>query len=449
MAAINDKYLTQITDVVPRSGRLAFRGHPDICWKLHSSATRRLLQELNGERPANVQRSLTFGRLYLSYHRSVLLEPARHYGFDTRLGHQDSDLQLLSKLQHLGAATGLLDFTFDSLVALWFATASPQSKQCPGRVVVVDLGDTLHYRRFPTPHDEQTLENIFPLSIVSNDQQFYCEPQFKDEASTRILRQRSVFIIGSPTGPEVAPMRIAAEIAIAAEDKVTLRGELERLFGVSEQTLFPDVHGFARANSPSAAISRLDDPEYFANQGSELYQRGEFERSIFAFDESIRLNPNLWMAYYPRGNANAQIGNYKDAKNDYSTALRLLKSASTTPRQTRSSIGSYIVMTVFNRGNMHYSLEEYKEACEDYSEAMSLASDEEQGALRYNRANARTKLGHFEAALEDYEYAIRLDVGHAIFNKGNALVALGRLRTRSNAIWTKARSTTIRKRGII
>ena len=40
----------------------------------------------------------------------------------------DSPLQLLARLQHFGAATGLLDFSYSPLVALWFACEDPSPR---------------------------------------------------------------------------------------------------------------------------------------------------------------------------------------------------------------------------------------------------------------------------------------------------------------------------------
>ena len=418
--------MAKIAEVTPSSGRLVFRGLADSSWKLHSGATRRLLPKNSGKDSDNDERSLAFGKLYLSYHR-VLLEEACNYGFDTSEGQRDSELQLISKLQHLGAATGLIDFTRDSLVALWFATAIPKGEQCPGKIIVVNFNDTKQFRKFSMPEDKETLSNVFPMTSGPTARQFYWEPRFKDEANNRILRQRSVFLIGHPTGPEVPTDKIALEIEIASDDKESIRRELESLFGVSEQSLYPDVYGFARANSYSTAISRLDDPEFLENQGSDLYQRGEYRRSLIAYDECIRLDPDRWRTHYLRGNAKAQNKDYSGAKDDYDVALRFLRSAANAPDPAPKRMSKFHLFNVaFNRGNMSYIMGEYEEACKYYGEGIQSCTDQEQGALRYNQANAKAKLGKFSAALEDYDNAILSDIRYARFNKGNALVAIGR-----------------------
>lgn len=425
MTTIETKYLAKIAEATPSSGRLAFRGLADSSWKLHSGATRRLLPKNSGKDSDNDERSLAFCKLYLSYHR-VLLEEACNYGFDTSEGQRDSELQLISKLQHLGAATGLIDFTRDSLVALWFATAAPKGEQCPGKIIVVDLNDTKQFRKFSMPEDKETLSNVFPMTSGPTARQFYWEPRFKDEANNRILRQRSVFLIGHPTGTEVPTDRIVVEIEIASDDKESIRRELESLFGVSEQSLYPDVYGFARANSYSTAISRLDDPEFLENQGSDLYQRGEYRRSIIAYDECIRLDPGRWRAHYLRGNAKAQNKDYSGAKDDYDVALQFLRSVANAPVPAlKAVVKSHLFMVAFNRGNMSYIMGEYEEACKDYEEGIQSCTGKEQGALRYNQANAKAKLGKFSAALENYDSAILNDIQYARFNKGNALVAIG------------------------
>ena len=428
MTIIETKYLVKIAKVTSGTGRLAFRGHADSSWKLHSSATRRLLPKNSSKKPDIDERSLAFGKLYLSYHRSVLLEAARSYGFDLNEGQRDSNIQLLSKLQHLGAATGLIDFTWDSLVALWFATAVPEGKQCSGEVFVINLNDTKLFQKYSMPEDKQTLSNIFPMASGPTARQFYWEPRFKGEANNRILRQRSVFLIGKPVGSEVLTDRNALKIEIESDDKDIIRKELESLFGVSEQSLYPDVHGFARANSPSTAISsRLNDPEYFENQGSDLYQRSEYQRSIDAYDESIRLDPDRWRSYYLRGNAKAQNKEYSKAKDDYDVALRFLRSAASATDPVLKRMSKFeLFMVAFNRGNMSYIMGEYEEAVKFYGEGIQSCINQEQGVLRYNRANAKAKLGKFTAALEDYDIAILRDISYALYNKGNTLIAIGR-----------------------
>ena len=427
MTAIEATYLKKIAETTPHSARLAFRGLADSTWEVHSGATRRLVEQLQGKDSKEHVRSPTFGKLYQSYHRSVLVEAARNHGFDTTSGQSDSDLQLLAKLQHLGAATGLIDFTWNSLVALWFATEKPHGRQCDGKVIVVDLNDTTYFRRCTLAKEEQTVGNIFPAMRGPTERQYYWEPQFRDEAANRILRQRSVFVVGNSVGPELPDTSILVEINISGEDKELLRQELERLFGVSEQSLFPDVHGFARANSWSSSITRLDDPDYFEIQGIELYQISEYTRAVAAYDECIRLDPKRCMTYFLRGNAKSELGNYFDAKCDYNVALELMKSGAVTGVPVHDALRNfYTFATFFNRGNTRFALGKYEEACDDYGEAIRTQPDPKSGSVSYNLANAKTKLGRFDSALVDYDAAIASKVRYARFNKGNALVAIGR-----------------------
>ncbi|VVM26322.1 hypothetical protein BSPWISOXPB_3766 [uncultured Gammaproteobacteria bacterium] len=48
-----------------------------------------------------------------------------------------SDLELLLELQHYGAATGLVDFSRDFLIALWFAAHDNKGKN--GKVFVLNI----------------------------------------------------------------------------------------------------------------------------------------------------------------------------------------------------------------------------------------------------------------------------------------------------------------------
>ena len=224
--------------------------------------------------------------------------------------------------------------------------------------------------------------------------QYYCESQFKQEASSRVIRQRSVFLIGHPFGEKVPSERIALEIEIPSNKKADIRSELESLFGISEQTLFPDIYGFASAHSHRSAITRLHDPELFLNKGNDLYQRGKFQRSIKAYGESLELEANRYETYYLRGNAIAQIGDYAGAIGDYDKASGLVAARKIgTTRQDRAI--PEVAMIAFNRGNMNYALEQYELALKDYDRALQAATPRLRETVFYNRGNTKARMQKF------------------------------------------------------
>ena len=143
----------------------------------------------------------------------ALVEPARTRGFGFRSGRRLSDLEVLSKLQHFGAATGLLDFTWSPLVALWFAS---QDSAVDGKLFVINTNDAIRVSKVANDDAAQSLDAVLS-SGASPPHLSYWEPMVTDDAATRILRQRSVFIIGRPLLPE--DTEFMWEIIVAKSDK--------------------------------------------------------------------------------------------------------------------------------------------------------------------------------------------------------------------------------------
>ena len=93
-------------------GRLfVYRGLANISWEVSSSAFRRIEKSSEAIPPPSV---------FQNYNLK-LLENASLRGFREQKGRSLSDLELLALLQHNGAATCLIDFTANALIALWFA----------------------------------------------------------------------------------------------------------------------------------------------------------------------------------------------------------------------------------------------------------------------------------------------------------------------------------------
>ena len=311
---------------------------------------------------------------------------------------------------------------WDPLVALWFAC---EHDDCDGKIFALDLNDPAKFQRISSKTENRKLEETFQPQD-SSGKQLYWEPMTHGEATPRVLRQRSVFVIGRPIVPE----NLEKIIEINASDKAQLRKELKDIFDIDELSLFKDVHGFALANDAEGSIQRMDDPSYYLFQANQFYQQGDYDEAINNYDECVRLVPDISELYFLRGNAKAEKKDYHGAKLDYDLAVANQDRPYFSMRsQTNIRFNPNLHYPVyFNRGNVKSELEDYEGAIEDYTEAIRLHPKEwgKRSDFFFNRANANTMLKRFEDAIDDYDEAIHLGSSGAYFNKGNVLVILGR-----------------------
>ena len=413
MTVIDEKYLNKITQF---SSGSAFRGQADSRWELHSGATRRLIKHYHG----NITQASNFSQIYANYHSDILIKPARTNGFDIDDGYQISDLQLLAKLQHFEAATGLLDFTWNPLVALWFACKN--NENCAGKVFVIDLRNPLRFQQVSNEKENQSVEAIF-LPGSNPDKLLYWEAKIHGEAAARILRQRSVFVIGRPLIPE----DVVQHIKIDASDKAVIRKELEDIFDISERTLFMDIHGFSVVNKTESPVHQIEDPHYYLFLGNQSYQQGDYLQAIASYDECIKLEPQISETYFFRGNAKAEMKKHRDAKKDYDLAIRFKdRPFLNLSPDVKVIIEPILSMIYFNRGNIKAELGDCEGALEDYGEALRADPQSQYPVIFFNRANIKVILRKFESAINDYNEAIQLGVTNAYLNKGNTLVILRR-----------------------
>lgn len=418
MSGIIEKYLTMIREATSRPGIYAYRGQKNSQWALHSAATRRLINEYGSQ----VLGYPDFCAIYLKYHRNRLIEPARARGFDGEHGRKISDLQLFAKLQHLGAATGLLDFTWSPLVALWFAS---QASAHDGQLFVVDIAKTVHVALVQSDEEEQKAEIVFSGENHSLPRLWYWEPSLSGDVMSRVLRQRSLFIIGRPLVPEEDD-EIVGKISIAQQDKAALLEDL-KLLDITQSSLFQDIYGFSEAESVSSPLpQQITEPKDYFLRGNLFYQRGEYLKAIDAYSKSIELAPDICETYFLRGNAKAQIKHYKEALKDYDKAVfhKGRPFLSVARGAMALNHNPLLFMIYCNRGNAKAELKDYEGALRDYGETIQLNSDYSQSF--FNRANTYADLSRFEEAVDDYDQAIQLGSRHAHFNKANALVLLGR-----------------------
>ena len=231
-----EDYINYIGNIATSEKGHLYRGQEDVEWQVTSSALRRL--ELEEEYSAADD---SFPYVYLDYLLKIIYEVKLNYPTTYR---SLFPLECLAHLQHNGVATGLIDFTFHPLVALWFACASEKT-DTNGKVIVLENNREI-IEQIETPEKlESDLETFFAVNAAGwHLWSPALDSQFVD--TQRMIRQHSVFLFGLP---EVTSEMITSEIVIPYVHKRQLRVELAKI-GISEQTLFADLLGFFDRNTP-------------------------------------------------------------------------------------------------------------------------------------------------------------------------------------------------------
>jgi tetratricopeptide (TPR) repeat protein len=128
------------------------------------------------------------------------------------------------------------------------------------------------------------------------------------------------------------------------------------------------------------------------------------------YQTTIDLNPTCSMAYNNRGIIYNDLGNYKQAIEDYGRAIE---------------INPGFAVFYINRGVAYYVLGNYKQAIEDYGRAIEIKPGNAQAYN--NRGNAHARLGNYKQAIEDYGRAIEINprLAEAYYNRSITYKGLG------------------------
>jgi len=373
MSSIIAEYLIELSKRTSAnaSGTYVYRGQENADWGVESAAYRRL---------ENMSESFA-DEHFINYHEKKIIEPARMNGHGFQNGREVSDLELLAELQHYGAATCLIDFTHDFLVALWFACRAYKGEEKTkqdGKVFILNINDAqifssleqddmgnkieailnFHTRKKAEESEEATLHGEGPSY-------WYWSPHGMNQ---RILRQNSLFVFGKS---KIADEHTTKNILVRKQDKEEILKEL-KILGITRESLFRDMSGFASSqghNEPPAP--RHYPTMHYYKAGNEALQKGKPEKAKHLYSEAIAHSSDsaedhyITEAYYNRGLTEFALGNYDAAKENYEEVIQRQLSANGQP-----SAGAY-----YNLGLAKYNLDAPEEAEANYLKAIEKRPD--------------------------------------------------------------------------
>src|SRR5712692_75459 len=162
----------------------------------------------------------------------------------------------------------------------------------------------------------------------------------------------------------------------------------------------------ANTNGPSSTSE--SDVEQSKREAKALVDKGKVlsdpdhnqdEQAVQAFQEAIRLQPDLAEAHLRLGMAYAALDKKPEAETSYKKAIELYKKAIQADAKDADAF--------FNLGQAHSFLHQDEEAARAYRQATRLRPDDEEAFYQLGRAE--TKLAHYPEATAAFQKALELD----------------------------------------
>lgn len=313
---------------IEQSGDAVYRGQSDEEWRVDCSAARRLAPDAKGEDLANVAHSLVA-------YTSILLEGAlEHVGKCPELPPESSEIEVLAQLQHQGAATGLIDFTENSLVALWFACSGNPNKD--GAVYILPRSEIHHV----DDSEIQTRRVESFLGTGSSDNPIYLWAPHGLRG--RPASQHAVFVFGTPF---LWPRQLW-KVLIPSASKPAILEALQAAHNITEHTLFPDLAGYVHTNSVSKPFGSDRITRFWEQQtaavsdqspstkaqacvrwGIAYAETGQIKQAIDKFTQAISIDPDSLEAYVNRAFAKLRSDDYEGSIADFDEAFERISAA--------------------------------------------------------------------------------------------------------------------------
>lgn len=266
-------FLKWTKDSTPKSGaRILYRGQCSCKWPVEPSLCRR---------PGPKNQKNEIGAFELWQRTSVIVRKAQELSQHREKGEPNkSVLLLLADLQHFGAATCLIDFTRSPLVALWFAcqpyeTASEDDPDPGGKVIALDSSEC---ESVMADKHHDVMKNWRDRAMKSKDQDdsdLWIWPP--GQLHNRIIVQQSEFVFGKTIIDEADKKTCI----IPANKKEDILNQLKKA-GISEESLFPDLDRFVRANRHDTEFPDISGEQHY-QEGVECLDKKEYKYALQFF----------------------------------------------------------------------------------------------------------------------------------------------------------------------
>ena len=309
-------------------------------------------------------------------------------GHDQKNEKRPSDLDLLAELQHYGAATCLIDFTYNAMTALWFACQPSSERYVNGKVVAVDLHRS---HRVDDTKAKKDIGCFFTQNVEDGYQLYHWQPK---NQNNRIIAQRSIFIFGSFT------IETGAECIIPKKEKLRILHSLESTLGITEASLFPDFDGFATQRAHNKEYTGAHVSGYIDHAEIAL-NAGQLDEAIKFCTEGISLQPdNIDVGFLLLQRAKA----YKD-KSEHDNAI---KDCNEVMKLDESNyLPFHLKLSLNLRAQIYENKGEYRLAIEDYSKIIELAP--ENAEAHYDLGRVKKNLNCITEAKSDLQKLSNLE----------------------------------------
>lgn len=205
-----NSYIRNVLDEINRNEdkEVIFRGHAVSSWELKPSIGRRVYDK-------EIERKIfyQFKRQYYSYTEE----------------RPNTDMELLFLAQHYGLPTRLLDWTYNPMVALYFACESGENDNEDGSIYSYALAANSLYDSNNDSHSLKTLDDIMAMKNAIFVIPDYTDARYKNQKALFLLSDKPNKIFTFPGPPKYL---------IKKESKSQIRHDLA-LIGFDKTLVYP------------------------------------------------------------------------------------------------------------------------------------------------------------------------------------------------------------------
>lgn len=138
------------------------------------------------------------------------------------------------------------------------------------------------------------------------------------------------------------------------------------------------------------------------DQGKELYRDDQDSEAVAAFQQAVKLDPDLAEAHFRLGLGYEALGKQEDAEAEYKKAVDAYKK--------HLDANDDDAEAHYNFGQTYANLGQYSDAIREYRQALKLKPDDPD--IYYDLGVAHTKLAQYDAAAAAFSKSLEIDPDH-------------------------------------